>query len=107
MSDTIHRLPRVERFGDRSIDSARYVSEDHLEAEIQALFRRGWVVAAPAWRVASPGDVAVCKEAGVDVIVARDAEGVLHAHHNRCIIRARSARGTPPCALMKVVLGHP
>ena len=42
MSDTIHRLPRVERFGDRSIDSARYVSEDHLEAEIQALSSFGF-----------------------------------------------------------------
>lgn len=87
LSDTIHRLPRVERFGDRSIDSQRYVSESYLKAEVEALFRRGWVVAAPSWRVASPGDVAVFKEAGVDVIVARDAEGNLRAHHNRCMHR--------------------
>jgi phenylpropionate dioxygenase-like ring-hydroxylating dioxygenase large terminal subunit len=87
LSDTIHRLPRVERFGERSIDGERYVSEAFLEAEVEALFRRGWIVAAPAWRVASPGDVAVCKEAGVDVIVARDEAGQLHAHHNRCMHR--------------------
>ncbi len=87
MSDTIHRLPRVERFGDRSVGGDRYVSEAFLRDEVRTVFKRGWVVAAPSWKVARPGDVVVFKEAGVDVVLSRDRSGVLHAHRNRCMHR--------------------
>ena len=87
VSDTVYRLPRVERFGDRSVDGQRYTSEDHLAAEIERVFKRAWIVVAQSSAVAKPGHVAVLKEEGVDVIVLRDDKGQLQAFQNRCMHR--------------------
>ena len=81
MAERIHMLPRV---GQRVIDGSRYTDPSVLNTEIENVFRRSWVVAAPCWRLRDPGDVATLKEAGVDVVLTRDHTNTLHAFQNRC-----------------------
>jgi len=85
--DDAHKLPRVERFGDRAVDASRYTSEAFLDLEIERVFKRGWIAAAPSSRVSQPGDVAILKEVGLDLVVTRDRSGRLHGFRNRCMHR--------------------
>ena len=94
MTDVVHRLPRGERFGARSVDGGRYTQPETLSREIEQVFKRGWVVACTAAAVDKPGSVAVLREQGVDVVVTRDTHGQLRAFHNRCMHRgSRLAQG--------------
>ena len=87
MTDAVHSLPRVERFGDRSVDALVYTCPKQLEVELERVFKRGWLVACTAAAVVQNGSVAVLKEQGVDVLVTRDLGGQLRAFHNRCVHR--------------------
>jgi phenylpropionate dioxygenase-like ring-hydroxylating dioxygenase large terminal subunit len=87
MADQIYSLPRVETFGDRTVDAHRYTDPKNLDIEIERVFKRSWVVAVPLWRVAEPNRFATMHEAGFDVIVTRDAGGTLRAFRNSCLHR--------------------
>lgn len=94
MADKIYSLPRVERFGDRTVDANRYTDPDVLALEIERVFQQSWIVATPLWRVSAPNRYAVIRESGVDVVVTRDAGGSLRAFRNSCLHRgSRLAHG--------------
>ena len=89
--DTIHKLPRVERFGDRSIEGRRYTDPEQLELEMDLVFRPGWVVGCPLWQVSEPGSWSVLNETSpFSVVVTRDTNGKLHAFRNACVHRGSS-----------------
>ena len=87
MADEIHALPRIERFGDRTVDASRYTDRQILEMEVERVFKRSWIVATPTWKVAEPNTYAVLQESGIDVVVTRDADGTLRAFRNACLHR--------------------
>ncbi|HZU20680.1 MAG TPA: aromatic ring-hydroxylating dioxygenase subunit alpha [Gaiellaceae bacterium] len=67
-----------------------YTSEEFHALERELVFARSWVPVAVVDEVASPGDFVVREVAGRSLIVCRDRDGDLHAHHNVC--RHRGAR---------------
>ncbi len=67
-----------------------YVSEQHWQAEREALFRRRPVVACLSGAVASPGDYVSFTVGGVPVVVVRGDDGVLRGFQNVCRHRASS-----------------
>ncbi len=87
MPDQIYNLPGIERFGERTVNSDRYTDERLLAGEIERIFKRSWIVAVPVWKVAHPNRYAVLQEAGIDVVVTRDAKGKLRAFRNSCLHR--------------------
>jgi choline monooxygenase len=67
-----------------------YTSDEFHDLERERIFARSWVPVAVADEVAEPGDFVVVEVAGRSLIVCRDREGALHAHHNVC--RHRGSR---------------
>jgi phenylpropionate dioxygenase-like ring-hydroxylating dioxygenase large terminal subunit len=67
-----------------------YTSEEFHALERELVFARSWVPAAVVDEVAEPGDFVVCEVAGRSLILCRDREGELRAHHNVC--RHRGSR---------------
>jgi choline monooxygenase len=67
-----------------------YTSEEFHALERELVFARSWVPVAVVDEVAEPGDFVVCDVAGRSLILCRDREGLLHAHHNVC--RHRGSR---------------
>jgi len=61
-----------------------YVSEEFRELELERVFARSWVPVCVTAEVAEPGSFVVATVAGRSLIVCRDREGALHAHHNVC-----------------------
>jgi len=81
------RLPAGEAW---SLPPMAYCSEDHARDEEQRVFRSSWLGVGRADMVAAPGDFITLEIAGHDLILLRDAEGVLRAFANTC--RHRGAR---------------
>jgi choline monooxygenase len=67
-----------------------YVSEEFHELEREQVFARSWVPVCVTDEVAEPGSFVVVELGGRSLIVCRDRDGALHAHHNVC--RHRGAR---------------
>lgn len=61
-----------------------YVSEQFRELELERVFARSWVPVCVTAEVAEPGSFVVATVAGRSLIVCRDRDGALHAHHNVC-----------------------
>ena len=74
----------------RSLPPSCYTDERIAEAEVDAIFRRGWIGVGRADRVAQPGDFAALDIAGQSIILLRDRDGSLRAFANTC--RHRGAR---------------
>jgi choline monooxygenase len=67
-----------------------YTEQSYFELEREQVFARSWIPVCVAGEVAAPGDFIVVEAAGRSVIVCRNREGDLRAHHNVC--RHRGAR---------------
>lgn len=67
-----------------------YTSEEFFALERELVFATAWVPVAVVDELPEPGDFVVRDVAGRSLIVCRDREGELHAHHNVC--RHRGAR---------------
>ena len=73
---------------ERRIPLSRYLGEEELAWEREALFRRLPLVVAHASELAGPGACLPVEVAGVPVLLARDAGGTAHAFLNACRHRA-------------------
>ncbi len=72
-----------------------YTSPEFHELEQQQVFAKSWVPVCVGDEVREPGDFLVVEVAGRSIIVTRNAEGELRAHHNVCRHRgARLCEGT-------------
>ena len=67
-----------------------YTEQSYFDLEREQVFARSWIPVCVADEVAAPGDFVVVEAAGRSVIVCRNREGQLRAHHNVC--RHRGAR---------------
>lgn len=61
-----------------------YTSEEFGELERERVFGRSWVPVCVTAEVAEPGGFVVATVAGRSLIVCRDRDGELRAHHNVC-----------------------
>ena len=73
-----------------TLPAAYYLDERIFRAELDTVFRADWLFAGHSCEVARPGDYLVFDLGTESVIVVRDDEGVLRAHHNVC--RHRGSR---------------
>ena len=67
-----------------------YTEQSYFDRERDQVFARSWIPVCVADEVAAPGDFLVVEAAGRSVIVCRNRDGQLRAHHNVC--RHRGAR---------------
>ena len=67
-----------------------YTSPEFHELEAQEVFAKSWVPVCVADEIPNPGDFLVVEVAGHSIIVNRNKQGELRAHHNVC--RHRGAR---------------
>jgi choline monooxygenase len=67
-----------------------YVSPAFHELELERVFARSWVPVCTTGEVAGPGSFVVVEVGGRSLIVCRNRDGELRAHHNVC--RHRGAR---------------
>lgn len=77
----------------RSVPGTRYTDPEFLELEKERIFRRAWVVACPARRVARPGDFFSFEQFGASILVVRDKAGELRAFQNTCLHRGSRLMG--------------
>ena len=61
-----------------------YTSDSVANAEVDTLFRRGWVGVGRSDMVKAPGDFICLDVAGQNIVLLRDETGQLHAHANSC-----------------------
>ncbi len=73
-----------------SLEQAFYVSPQIFEMDIERIYRRHWLLAGPACRVAQAGDYFTYQIAGDSIVILRDELGNIRAHHNVC--RHRGSR---------------
>ena len=81
MSELFDRTPG------HALPQAAYVDPDVFAADLEHVFAAGWLFAGHTCEVAAPGDY-VRVDVGRDrVLVVRDGDGVLRAHHDVCAHR--------------------
>ena len=73
-----------------------YTEQSFFDLEREQVFARSWIPVCVADEVAQPGDFLALEAAGRSVIVCRNREGALRAHHNVC--RHRGSRLCDPGA---------
>ncbi|MCH1866380.1 SRPBCC family protein [Nocardioides sp. CFH 31398] len=73
-----------------TLPASYYLDERVHAAELATVFTDTWLFAGHACEVAEPGQYLLFEIGDDSVIVVRDADGVLHAHHNVC--RHRGSR---------------
>jgi choline monooxygenase len=73
-----------------------YTEQSFFDLEREQVFAHSWIPVCVADEVAQPGDFLVVEAAGRSVIVCRNREGALRAHHNVC--RHRGSRLCDPGA---------
>ncbi len=73
-----------------SLPAAYYLDERIFADELDTVFATGWLFAGHSCELAEPGDYLVFTLGAESVIVVRDEQGVLRAHHNVC--RHRGSR---------------
>ncbi|HVE82231.1 MAG TPA: aromatic ring-hydroxylating dioxygenase subunit alpha [Myxococcales bacterium] len=88
---------------ERRIPLSRYLGEEELAWEREALFRRLPLVVAHASELGGPGACLPLDVAGVPVLLTRDASGTARAFLNAC--RHRSTRlASGPCEIRKALV---
>lgn len=79
-----------ERTVRESLPSAFYVSTEWFDRDIDEIFSKSWLFVATEAEIAEPGDFVTINFGTRSVIVTRDDNNVVRAHHNVC--RHRGAR---------------
>ncbi|MGO2184338.1 aromatic ring-hydroxylating oxygenase subunit alpha [Brevibacterium aurantiacum] len=72
------------------LDAPFYISEEFYRRDIDAVFAATWIFAAAAAEVPEPGDFVTLDIGDYSVIIIRDDDEEIRAHHNVC--RHRGAR---------------
>jgi phenylpropionate dioxygenase-like ring-hydroxylating dioxygenase large terminal subunit len=68
----------------RALPRAAYAERDVFEAELDQVFRRGWLPVARVSEVAKPGDYRSVDPCGVPLVVTRDGAGAIHVLSRVC-----------------------
>ncbi|GAA4283508.1 aromatic ring-hydroxylating dioxygenase subunit alpha [Brevibacterium daeguense] len=87
--ETLSRLLAERRPG-YSLEAPFYLSEDLYRVDIAEVFARYWIFVGTVAEIAEPGDYLTIDIGDYSVIIIRDDDGAIRAHHNVC--RHRGAR---------------
>jgi Rieske 2Fe-2S family protein len=79
-----------------SLDAAFYTSQEIFDLDMEHIFGRQWLFAAPVAAIPDPGDYAKLDFGRFSVIILRDDDGDFRAFHNVC--RHRGARLLSECS---------
>ena len=90
-------------FDAKTLERRYYVGQDVYEQETERIFFGRWLFVGRASQIADPGAYMLFEVESESVIVLRDYDGSIHAHHNVCrhrgtlhgIDQSRTAR--PDC----------
>jgi Rieske 2Fe-2S family protein len=80
-----------------------YTSPDFYRVELDNLFHREWIFAGHDCEVAKPGDYFTLVIGDYPLIVTRDKDGRLHAHHNTCRHRGSQLCDAPRGSVKRFV----
>jgi Rieske 2Fe-2S family protein len=80
-----------------------YTSPDFHRVELDSLFHQEWIFAGHDCEVAKPGDYFTMTIGDYPLIVTRDREGRLHAHHNTCRHRGSQLCDAPRGSVKRFV----
>jgi Rieske 2Fe-2S family protein len=80
-----------------------YTSPDFHRVELDNLFHQEWIFAGHDCEVATPGDYFTLKIGDYPLIVTRDRNGRLHAHHNTCRHRGSQLCDAPRGSVKRFV----
>ena len=98
---------RILREPGFSMPQAAYTDPEVFAADLERVFCSGWLFAAPACEVREPGQYVTVTVGSESVIVVRDRDGVLRAHHNVCAHRgSRIVTDRRGCASLLVCPYH-
>ncbi len=81
-TDTLRALNL--RRPDHSLTQPFYQSPDLFRLDLEHIFYRDWIFAGHDCEIEKPGDYFTMQLGDYAIIVARDAEGRVRAHHNAC-----------------------
>lgn len=70
--------------GAKTLARRYYVDSDVYDSETEQIFRSRWLYAGRTSEVAHPGAYFLFESEAESIVVLRDHEGVIHAHHNVC-----------------------
>lgn len=83
-----------------SLEQAFYTDADVFEADMEQIFYREWLFAIAACELPKSGSYITQQVGRYNVVIVRDANGVIRAFHNTCrhrgSILCKSDRGTAP-----------
>jgi Rieske 2Fe-2S family protein len=77
-------MPTRTAQGAKCLARRYYTSQDIYEAETQNVFFERWLYAGRASALTGPGSYFLCEVESESVIVLKDSEGEIRAHHNVC-----------------------
>lgn len=94
-SDVDHHRSHIDRLIDERrpgycLDAPFYLSDEFYAEDIEAVFASTWIFAATAAEMPEPGDFVTLDIGSYSVIIIRDDDENIRAHHNVC--RHRGAR---------------
>ena len=73
-----------------SLEAPFYTDPDYYQKDLEAVFQKTWIFAASIAEVPEPGDYITLDVGRASVIIIRDDDEQIRAHHNVC--RHRGAR---------------
>ncbi len=81
-AETFHAVH--ERRPAHSLSQAFYQDEGLFRLDLENIFYRDWIFAGHDCEIDNPGDYFTLRIGDYSIIVARDAQGRVRAHHNAC-----------------------
>ena len=77
-------MPERTAFDAKTLERRYYIDEDVYDRETDRIFFRQWLFVGRVSEIAEPGAYMLFELESESIIVLRDYEGVLRAHHNVC-----------------------
>ena len=89
ITDRVHGLTATRQPG-HTLPQDYYVAEEIFEQDLERVFASNWLFVGTSSELPAPGDMAAWSVGHDSVLLTRDEDGVIRAHHNVC--RHRGSR---------------
>lgn len=86
-----------------SLPRAFYTDEAVYRADLERVWRRSWLFAGHACEIPNPGDYFTMEVDADSIILVRDDDGAIHAHHNVCRHRGMRLCTEPAGSVRRIV----
>ncbi len=88
------------------LEAPFYTSQEFFERDVEAIFASSWIFVASSAEVPEPGDFVTVEIGSYSVIVIRDDEGRIRAHHNVCRHRGTRLLGEATGSVGNIVCSY-